>query len=76
MNEFTPFGRLVDAPRPWLRHAIIVGGCALRDRIFRECSAASRLPSLCSALRGLDPACALQIWALIGATHLNYPLLS
>ena len=49
-----------------------VGQPSLRPFILRECLGASRLPSLRSALRGLDPPRALPVLAFTGATRVNY----
>ncbi len=48
---------------------LLPGTPTLRSRIVGERRRASRLPSLRSALRGLDPRLALpMVWALIGAS--------
>jgi len=73
VNEFAAFGRLLDAVRPWLGHVVnLLGDPSSRSwqRFFGSARAASRLPSLRSALRGLDAPCALPNDALIGATNL------
>ena len=55
--------------RSWMQTLNQAGRPTLRTVILRERWRASRLPSVPSALRGLDPRHALPIvWAFIGAS--------